>query len=104
MLAHLEPSSAITGGPWYTDNELDTEFIKLLMSACLKFITERVRLSVSIIFDGNSFIRSELSKKQLRLNSTLSYFSFTILPNSTANTSIPLEVTDNGDSTFCGTC
>ena len=47
MLAHLEPSSAITGGPWYTDNELDTEFIKLLMSACLKYITERVRSPLS---------------------------------------------------------
>ncbi|KAI5124200.1 hypothetical protein M0805_005050 [Coniferiporia weirii] len=41
MLFHLEPSSSITGGPWYTDNELDTEFIKLLMSACLKFIREK---------------------------------------------------------------
>ncbi|KAH8116270.1 RNA polymerase Rpc34 [Phellopilus nigrolimitatus] len=41
MLFHLEPSSTITGGPWYTDNELDTEFIKLLTSACLKFIREK---------------------------------------------------------------
>ncbi|THH10742.1 hypothetical protein EW145_g1125 [Phellinidium pouzarii] len=41
MLFHLDPSSSITGGPWYTDNELDTEFIKLLMSACLKFIREK---------------------------------------------------------------
>ena len=49
MLAHLEPSSAITGGPWYTDNELDTEFIKLLMSACLKYITERVRSPFPIV-------------------------------------------------------
>ncbi|KAL5513037.1 RPC34 [Sanghuangporus vaninii] len=41
MLYELEPSSAITGGPWYTDNELDTEFIKLLMDACMKFIREK---------------------------------------------------------------
>ncbi|EJD07394.1 uncharacterized protein FOMMEDRAFT_164375 [Fomitiporia mediterranea MF3/22] len=41
MLYHLEPSSSITGGPWYTDSELDTEFIKLLMDACLKFIREK---------------------------------------------------------------
>ena len=24
MLYHLEPSVEMTGGPWYTDNELDT--------------------------------------------------------------------------------
>ncbi|KAI0694240.1 hypothetical protein C8T65DRAFT_744436 [Cerioporus squamosus] len=33
MLYHLQPSEVMTGGPWYTDNELDTEFIKLLCSA-----------------------------------------------------------------------
>ncbi|KAI0357863.1 hypothetical protein OH77DRAFT_1421993 [Trametes cingulata] len=41
MLAHLEPSVEMTGGPWYTDNELDTECIKLLCSACLRFIRDR---------------------------------------------------------------
>ncbi|KAH9898585.1 RNA polymerase Rpc34 subunit-domain-containing protein [Cubamyces lactineus] len=41
MLAHLEPSVEMTGGPWYTDNELDTELIKLLCSACLRFIRDR---------------------------------------------------------------
>ncbi|EIW79795.1 hypothetical protein CONPUDRAFT_144945 [Coniophora puteana RWD-64-598 SS2] len=41
MLAHLEPSVELTGGPWYTDNELDTEFIKLLSAACLHYIRER---------------------------------------------------------------
>ena len=43
MLYHLDPSVEMTGGPWYTDNELDTEFIKLLSAACLKFIRDRVR-------------------------------------------------------------
>lgn len=42
MMAHLEPSVAITGGPWYTENELDTAFITLLLTACLRFIQERV--------------------------------------------------------------
>ncbi|KAI0267270.1 RNA polymerase Rpc34 subunit-domain-containing protein [Gloeopeniophorella convolvens] len=41
MMAHLEPSVELTGGPWYTDNELDSEFIKLLCSACLRYIRER---------------------------------------------------------------
>lgn len=43
MLFHLQPSVEITGGPWYTDNELDTEFIKLLSGAVLHFIKDRVR-------------------------------------------------------------
>ncbi|RPD52907.1 hypothetical protein L226DRAFT_496070 [Lentinus tigrinus ALCF2SS1-7] len=41
MLYHLQPSDEMTGGPWYTDNELDTEFIKLLCSACVRFIRDR---------------------------------------------------------------
>jgi DNA-directed RNA polymerase III subunit RPC6 len=44
MLFHLDPSVEMTGGPWYTDNELDTEFIKLLSRACLQFVKDRVRL------------------------------------------------------------
>lgn len=55
MLEHLEPSVALTGGPWYTDNELDTEFIKLLSTACLRFIQDNVRtarvLSASRVLD-----------------------------------------------------
>jgi DNA-directed RNA polymerase III subunit RPC6 len=42
MMFHLDPSVEMTGGPWYTDNELDTEFIKLLCRACLQFIKDRV--------------------------------------------------------------
>ncbi|GLB33584.1 putative RNA polymerase Rpc34 subunit [Lyophyllum shimeji] len=40
MLEGLEPSVALTGGPWYTDNEFDTEFIQHLSDACLKFIRD----------------------------------------------------------------
>jgi DNA-directed RNA polymerase III subunit RPC6 len=42
MIAELEPSIALTGGPWYTDNELDTEFIESLTRACFKFIRDLV--------------------------------------------------------------
>ena len=41
MLYDLEPSTEITGGPWFSDNELDSEFIEGLMKACLKFIYSR---------------------------------------------------------------
>ncbi|KAI0726702.1 RNA polymerase Rpc34, partial [Fomitopsis betulina] len=42
MLYNVEPSVELTGGPWYTDKELDTEFIKLLTDVCLKIIRDRV--------------------------------------------------------------
>ncbi|KAF8516445.1 RNA polymerase Rpc34 subunit-domain-containing protein [Hysterangium stoloniferum] len=41
MMSHLEPSVEVTGGPWYSENELDTEFIKMLTSACLRFIQDK---------------------------------------------------------------
>ena len=47
MLEGLEPSIALTGGPWYTDNELDTEFIQNLTEACYKFISDLVSISTN---------------------------------------------------------
>ncbi|KDQ13864.1 hypothetical protein BOTBODRAFT_45033 [Botryobasidium botryosum FD-172 SS1] len=41
MLSHLTPSTDVSGGPWYTDNELDTEFIRTVMASCLAFIKSR---------------------------------------------------------------
>ncbi|KAI9243473.1 RNA polymerase Rpc34 [Sporodiniella umbellata] len=41
MLFNLTPSSEVTGGAWYTDQELDTEFIDSLKAACLKYIASR---------------------------------------------------------------
>ncbi|KAG6334161.1 hypothetical protein ID866_4927, partial [Astraeus odoratus] len=39
--AHLEPLVELTGGPWYTDSELDTESTKLLSTVCLHYIRDR---------------------------------------------------------------
>lgn len=44
MLFNLSPSSEVTGGAWYTDQELDTDFIDSLKAACLKYIMSRVSL------------------------------------------------------------
>lgn len=41
MLYEVEPSMEITGGPWFSENELDTEFIEGLAMACYKFIVTR---------------------------------------------------------------
>ncbi len=49
MMFNLEPSVEVTGGPWYTDNELDTEFIKMLKTACLQYIRDRVRILIVFV-------------------------------------------------------
>ena len=54
MLAHLEPSTELTGGPWYTDKELDAEFIKLLSEICLKIVRDRVSGSPEVTYDSMS--------------------------------------------------
>jgi len=50
MLEGLEPSIALTGGPWYTDNELDTEFIQNLTDVCHKLISDIVSVLGNAVF------------------------------------------------------
>ncbi|KAJ2466221.1 34-kDa subunit of RNA polymerase III (C), partial [Coemansia sp. RSA 2320] len=38
MLIDISPSSDITGGPWYTDQEMDTDFINQLAHQCYTYI------------------------------------------------------------------
>lgn len=38
MLYNLQPSIDVTGGPWFTDSELDTEFIDSLLTVVWRFI------------------------------------------------------------------
>lgn len=63
MMFHLDPSVEMTGGPWYTDNELDTEFIKLLCRACLQFIKDRVWATSFHYHDAITHRSSEFSSR-----------------------------------------
>ncbi|KAK7061534.1 putative DNA-directed RNA polymerase III subunit rpc6 [Favolaschia claudopus] len=40
MLENIEPSISLTGGPWYSESELDMGFIETISQACLKFIRD----------------------------------------------------------------
>lgn len=42
MLAGLTPSVEITGGPWFTDNELDIEFVDMLKKCATKLLQDKV--------------------------------------------------------------
>ena len=41
MLIGLNPSTDITGGPWFSETELDVEFINELCKVCLRFVTSK---------------------------------------------------------------
>lgn len=41
MLAHLEPSVDLTGGPWFSENELDSEFIDEMCKLCYRYIASQ---------------------------------------------------------------
>lgn len=68
MASEFEPSDEISGGAWYQDGELDTEFIKILRNQCKKHIEilkvatcekvgERIRAS--------SAFKTDISLKQI---------------------------------------
>ncbi|ODV95880.1 hypothetical protein PACTADRAFT_49320 [Pachysolen tannophilus NRRL Y-2460] len=41
MLYHLTPSIEVTGGPWFTDSELDTEFIDSLLLVVWRYVASK---------------------------------------------------------------
>lgn len=41
MLIGLNPSTEITGGPWFSETELDVEFINELCRVCLRYISSK---------------------------------------------------------------
>ena len=42
-MALTAPAKEITGGPWYTDQEFDYEFVKHLSTYVLSYVKEQVR-------------------------------------------------------------
>ncbi|KAK9325330.1 RNA polymerase Rpc34 [Lipomyces orientalis] len=64
MLASLQPSIDVTGGPWFTDSELDTEFISSLLSIVFRYL-----MSESFPSEDDKPIFPTTSKKKNR-NST----------------------------------
>ena len=40
MLYHLQPSVEVTGGPWFTEGELDVEFINSLLTIIWRYVAQ----------------------------------------------------------------
>ncbi|GAA5844636.1 hypothetical protein JCM11251_002131 [Rhodosporidiobolus azoricus] len=51
MLAGIQPSVELTGGPWFTDNELDTELVDHLKKVAAKYLATRSVPSSTTITD-----------------------------------------------------
>nr|DAD21852.1 TPA_asm: hypothetical protein HUJ06_023315 [Nelumbo nucifera] len=60
MAVEFEPSKELTGGAWYVDGNLDTEFIKILKDQCLKHIYKLKVATIEMI--SESIRRSGLCK------------------------------------------
>lgn len=63
MCYEIEPSTEITGGAWYTEQELDSEFIGVLQEACFKLVANKEKLGPVSLEMVHSFIKSaEIAK------------------------------------------
>ena len=58
MLAALTPSEDVTGGPWFTDGELDTEFVAQLCEVLERYVRERSFFKATHAVHGESLLAS----------------------------------------------
>ena len=42
MLWDLQPDRSVTGGPWYSDQDLESEFVEVLNQQCFTFLQQKV--------------------------------------------------------------
>lgn len=61
ILASLEPSVEMSGGPWFTDAEIDTEFIDSLLHIVWRYVAA---LSYPQAFSGNDEDKDKLENSQ----------------------------------------
>ncbi|EEF50894.1 DNA-directed RNA polymerase III subunit RPC6 [Ricinus communis] len=68
MATEFEPSKEITGGAWYVEGNLDTEFIKLLKEVCTKQVLKLKVATLEGITDSikrSGIFNTELTKQQI---------------------------------------
>ncbi|CAF3849780.1 unnamed protein product, partial [Rotaria sp. Silwood1] len=56
MLYELTPDSSITGGTWYSDQEFEAEFVRILNEQCARLLDERLEESIEK-FPNDPFLR-----------------------------------------------
>ncbi|SJM87232.1 probable DNA-directed RNA polymerase III subunit RPC6 [Zygosaccharomyces bailii] len=70
MLYNLQPSIDVTGGPWFTDSELDVEFINSLLTIVWRFASDRTFPNGYKNFSGASDAKEVLYAPNVKNYST----------------------------------
>ena len=47
ILFNLEPDQSVSGGPWFTDQDFESEFVEVLSQQCFKFLQHKVTTTQS---------------------------------------------------------
>lgn len=82
MLAGVTPSVDITGGPWFTDNELDVEFVEVLKKVIKKFLMDKVCLPLLLSFLTNKSGVSQTVTNPIKTSSPSPDFANSLPTNS----------------------
>lgn len=45
ILFNLEPDQSVTGGPWFTDQDFESEFVEVVSQQCFKFLQHKSSVS-----------------------------------------------------------
>ncbi|CAN0928068.1 Probable DNA-directed RNA polymerase III subunit rpc6 [Linum grandiflorum] len=67
IASEFKPSDELTGGQWYSDGNLDVEFIKFLKDSCLRVVRkEKVATLESVVnfMKSSGMFKVEVTKKQ----------------------------------------
>ncbi|CAL6437404.1 unnamed protein product [Bathycoccus prasinos] len=64
MKYDLEPSREITGGAWFTDQEFDAVFVKIMRDQCRDFIRKEKRVTLQDVYEH--IVKSKISNVNLR--------------------------------------
>ena len=64
MKYDLEPSREITGGAWFTDQEFDAKFVKIMRDVCRDFIRKEKRVTLQDVYEH--IVKSKISNVNLR--------------------------------------
>ena len=69
LIYEIEPSRELTGGAWYSDNELDEDLIRVLHEQCSLFITKQGFVTAEQVYQFIS--ESGVFKVDLRLEDVI---------------------------------
>ena len=68
MATEFEPSKELTGGAWYVEGNLDTEYINILKEACIRFLS-KLKISTAEGLSGSisksGVLAAEISSQQI---------------------------------------